>query len=205
MEKLRLLLDVDEVVCFSGFLDLVNEFLGTDFEIDQFTDYYVDEVAIPKERMSEFNHFINGKNQYARPVYLPGSIEAITRLSKLYEIFVCSDCRNPFDLERSGRLFKNKYDLLYRTFPQDVVNAKNYVFTGSKHIFKADAQVDDLVRNFDPEIEGKFLFPSYHNKEVSDAELQEKGIIRAGYDWRTGWQVLEPQLGEFAEKHYSKK
>ena len=73
--------------------------------------------------------------------------------------------------------------------------------TGTKNIFKADVQVDDLVKNFDPEIPGKFLFPSYHNREVTDEELKLKGIVRAGYDWREGWEVLEQQLIDYAKEH----
>ncbi len=199
MPKLKLLLDVDEVVCFSGFLDLVNQYLGTNYVIDDFTNYYIDEEAIPKEEMDRFNEFISTKDQYENPKFLPGALEAITNLSNIYDIYVCSDCRNPFDLEKSGRLFLCKYNLLYKHIPQDIIPAKNYIFTGTKDIFKADAQVDDLVRNFDPDIEGKFLFPSYHNKDVSPVELFEKGITRAGYDWRTGWAILEKQLVEYAK------
>lgn len=197
MKKLKLLLDVDEVICFSGFLDLVNEFLGTNYEIDDFEDYYVDEVAIPKDKMKEFNKFCSTKNQYENPFFLPGSLEAITRLSEMYDIYICSDCRSPFDLENSGRIYTNKFDMLFKYIPQDVIPAKNYVFTGTKNIFKADAQVDDLLKNLDPIIEGKFLFPSYHNKNITNKELKDKGIVKTGNDWRNGWEVLEKELVEF--------
>ena len=46
--KKSILLDVDEVVCFPGFLKAANDFLGTDYKIDDFSDYYLDSVAIPK-------------------------------------------------------------------------------------------------------------------------------------------------------------
>ena len=54
MEKLKLLLDVDEVICFSCYLEFVNEFLGTRYTIDDFKTYYIDGEAIPEERMEEF-------------------------------------------------------------------------------------------------------------------------------------------------------
>ena len=47
MEKKKILLDCDKVICFSGFLEAVNDFLGTNYEIDDFTDYYIDDVIIP--------------------------------------------------------------------------------------------------------------------------------------------------------------
>ena len=34
IQKPNLLLDVDEVICFEGFLDAVNDFLGTTYQID---------------------------------------------------------------------------------------------------------------------------------------------------------------------------
>ena len=58
----KILLDVDEVICFSGFLEAVNDFMSTNYEIDDFTDYYIDEVVIPKERFNEFNGFVNDRN-----------------------------------------------------------------------------------------------------------------------------------------------
>lgn len=199
MEKIKLLLDVDEVICFSGFLELVNEFLGTQYKIDDFSTYYIDEAAVPENRMGEFNAFSAGKDQYANPTFLPGAIEAITRLSEYYNIYLCSDCRNPFDLENSGRIFASKFNLLYKTIPQEIIPAKNYILTGTKNIFKADVQVDDLVGNLDENIPLRILFPSYHNKNVSDEELFEKGIIRAGKNWQTGWEELEKQLIEYAK------
>jgi 5'(3')-deoxyribonucleotidase len=61
-------------------------------------------------------------------------------------------------------------------------------------MFKADIQIDDRVQNMDPEIPTKILFPSYHNRDITDEELKEKGIDRAGYEWRTGWEELERML-----------
>lgn len=46
----------------------------------------------------------------------------------------------------------------------------------------------------DDEIEIKILFPSYHNKNVTDEELNQKGVLRAGYDWRNGWNEIEKIL-----------
>ena len=197
--KKKILLDIDEVFCFSGYLELVNEFLNTNYTIDDFTEYYIDEVAIPEDRKQEFYQFISTKDQYENPVLLPGTLETIKILSKYYDIYPCSDCRNPFDLKNSGRIFKSKFEMLYRLIPEDVIPVKNYIFTGAKNICVGDVQIDDLVSNLNPNIKVKILFPSYHNKKVSDEKLKKLGIIRAGYDYHTGWQevlniLLKPEL-----------
>lgn len=188
--KKKILLDIDEVFCFSGYLELVNEFLNTNYTIDDFTEYYIDEVAIPRDRKQEFYQFISTKDQYENPVLLPGTLETIKILSKYYDIYPCSDCCNPFDLKNSGRIFKSKFELLYRLIPEDVIPPKNYIFTGAKDICRADIQIDDLVSNLNPAIPIRILFPSYHNKNISNEELKEKGILRAGYDYHTGWQEV---------------
>ena len=203
--KKKILLDIDEVFCFSGYLELVNEFLNTNYTIDDFTEYYIDEVAIPKDRKQEFYQFISTKDQYENPVLLPGTLETIKILSKYYDIYPCSDCRNPFDLKNSGRIFKSKFEMLYRLIPEEVIPAKNYIFTGAKNVCVGDIQIDDLVSNLNPNIKVKILFPSYHNKNVSDEKLKKLGIIRAGYDYHTGWDevlniLVKPELLKIEEE-----
>lgn len=197
MEKRKetILLDIDEVLCFSGYVEIINEFLNSNYTIDDFTDYYVDEVAIPKERMVEFCEFIKNRDQYENPVFLPHAIEAIKNLSKYYNIYPLSDCRNNFDLKNSGRIFKGKFDLLYRTFSQEEIPSKNYIFTGSKGLFVGDIQIDDLLSNLQvTNVPVKILFPSYHNKETSEDVLNENGVIMPTKDWRKGWEEIEKIL-----------
>ena len=192
MAKKKILLDIDEVVCFCGILQAVNDFMGTNYSIDDFTDYYIDEVAVPKEYFNDFNEFLSHRNLYEEPDLLPKAIETLERLNEHFDIYVCSSCLNSLDLENSGRIFQDKFNFLRTFLP--FLDPKKFIFTSSKHIFKADIQVDDRLGNLDPEIETKILFPSYHNKDITDEELKEKGILRAGYEWRTGWEELEKIL-----------
>ncbi len=186
--KKNILLDVDEVICFSGFLQAINDFMGTSYVIDDFKDYYIDKVAIPEEKFNEFNHFIGKRNLYENAYILPNAIEVLQSLNELYNIYICSSCINPFDIDNSGRLYKDKYDFLRKTVP--FINPEAYIFTSAKHICKADIQIDDRLSNLDYSIETKILFPSYHNTDISEEILKEKGILRAGYDWRGGWTEL---------------
>lgn len=186
MEKKKdLLLDIDEVFCFPGFLQAINDFLGTNYAIDDFTDYYMDEAVVPKERFNEFNQFINGRNLYENAEILPHAKETIKKLNEFYNIYVLSSCINPFDIIGSGRLFTDKYNFLIDQLP--FIKPEHFIFTNAKHLFRADVQIDDRLSNLDENIETKILFPSYHNRDISDEELRKKGIIRAGYDWREGW------------------
>lgn len=204
MEKKKdMLVDVDEVICFPGFLKAVNDFLNTSYEIDDFTDYYIDKVVIPKERFDEFNSFLNRRNIYEDATVLPGAVESMQILNELYNIYICSSCINPFDIYGSSRLFKDKYEFLIEILP--FINPEYYIFTNAKHLFKADIQIDDRLQKLDNDINMRILFPSYHNKNITNETLKEKGILRAGFEWRNGWNEVMNILLDENFKTYCKK
>ena len=188
----KILLDVDEVITFSGFVEAVNDFLGTTYTVDDFDDYYIDQVCIPESKRKEFRKFIDQRNLYENPDILDDAIEVIKKLNDYYDIYVCSSCVNPMNVEGSGRMFNDKYNFLIKYLP--FLNPEHFIFTSVKNMFKADIQIDDRVNNFSEGIATKILFPSYHNKDVSEEELKKKNIIRAGYNYHKGWKEVEKIL-----------
>ena len=194
--KKSILLDVDEVVCFNGILDAINEFMNTNYKIDDGTMYYKDLEFIPKERQNEFNKFIANKNMYANPFILPNAITTIKKLNEKYDIYLLTACVNPLDMDSSARIYSDKFTFLRKTLP--FIDPKKYIFTNTKHLFNADIQIDDRLENLkeSTHVKLKILFPSYHNKNITDDILQKYGIIRAGYTWQDGWNKLEKLLLE---------
>jgi 5'(3')-deoxyribonucleotidase len=191
MERKDILLDVDEVVCFSGFLEAVNDFLGTSYTLEDFKDYYIDEAAVPKSQFDEFTRFVSSRNRYKDATLLPGSVESIQKLNEVYNIFICSSCINPFDKPGSGRLFNDKYNFLINTLP--FLRPERFIFTDAKELISADIMIDDRLKHLlnNRHVTTRILFPSYHNKEISNQELSEHGIVRAGFDYHNGWQEVE--------------
>lgn len=208
-KKKNLLLDIDDVFCFPGFLNAINDFLESSYVIDDFSEYYIDKAVIPKERFDEFNKFLDSRNLYENAQILPYANEVLKELNYIYNIYPCSSCINPFNIIGSGRLFANKYNYLINSLP--FIKPEHFIFTNSKHLFKADVQIDDILSNLDKHIETSILFPSYHNKTIPNEELSKKGILRAGYDWRTGWLEVanilldQSQIKDDEIKHYLKK
>ena len=93
--KKSILLDVDEVICFPGFLKACNDFLNTNYEIDDFDTYYLDEQIIPKDRWDEFILFLGKRNVYDDAVLLPDAFDVINDIplevegqSVIYKIYV---------------------------------------------------------------------------------------------------------------------
>ena len=187
-KKKSLLVDVEEVIFFGGFLQAVNDFLHTNFVIDDFKDYYIDSVAIPKERFDEFNQFVRERNMFENPQMLPYAIEMLKTLSEYYEIFLCTDSINPFDVDGSARNFVDKFKALQRIVP--FIDPKHYIFTSDKSLFNAYGQIDDRLDKMNNDVQVKILFPSYHNKEVTNEELEHMGACRSGYDWQDGWKEV---------------
>lgn len=198
MEKKSILLDVDEVICFPKYLDVINEFLGTSYEIDDFTDYYIDEASVPKERMSDYISFLHGKNLYDGAQLIPNAREVIEALNDRYEISICSSCVDPFDKVGSGKRFMEKYDYLVSTLP--FLQPEGFIFTSKKRRIKADIQIDDRLPNLDPMIERRILFPSYHNGDISQEELARLGVEKAGSHWSNGWEEVSNMLLDEADR-----
>ena len=68
-------------------------------------------------------------------------------------------------------------------------NTDNYIFTTNKEIINCDIKIDDKLSNLSGNAQMKMLFTAYHNKELTDKELEKNGVIRVN-----GWKDIEKIL-----------
>lgn len=183
----KLLLDFDDVVCQSVFLDMANEFLGSNYVIDDFTNYYVDEEAIPKNRFEEFKEYMSNHNLYLNAKLMPHAKEVLERLNNVLDIYICSSCLSPFNLKDSGRIFKDKYDFILKELP--FLDPHKFIFTGAKNLVTADFIIDDRLDNLKNNTKIKILFPAHHNHNMVKEELN--GIVTFPYDLDNVWLLIE--------------
>ncbi len=175
--KKKILIDVDEVICDSGFLNMLNEYLNTNYTIDFFKTYYIEEDVMSDENQKlDFYQFISKKNPYEYATIYKGAKETIEKLNEVYDVYICSSCAMNCLKKESGLYFKNKYEFIVENFPYIDIN--KIILTGSKNIFSADIQIDDKFSHLQSDIPLKLLFTSYHNKNLSKEELQEKNVRR---------------------------
>lgn len=182
--KKKMLVDLDYVICYPGFLKILNDFLGTHYVEDDFEEYIIDPVIGSQEKINEFYEYYLLQDGYKDAVLIDGAKEALERLSEFYDIHICTACVM-FGVERkSAKLFKDKFEYLMKEF--SFIDPEKIIFTNSKNIFKVDVQIDDRLPNLLGDTRIKLLFDAYHNRNVSDSELQKENVIRV-----KNWKEIE--------------
>lgn len=184
-----LLVDVDDVICISSFIDELNKFWNTNYKLDDFDDFIIDDVMGSEDNKLKFYSAIKNTNIYENATIIKDSVETLKKLSKKYEIFIVSDCR-VFPIEEyNGLFFKFKFDFLIKNLP--FIKTKNFIFTGSKHLLVADVIIDDNPQNLKGNIKTKLMMTAYHNKKLTQTELEQLKITRVN-----SWKEIEKLLLE---------
>lgn len=180
-----IMVDMDEVLCIGGHLGVVNQFLNTTYKVEDLPGYYTEDL-IPKERLEEYYRFYETKNLYDYASVMPDAVEVLEKLSKKYQIFICTAYYSEaYDMDQSHCLV-DKYRWLQKNFP--FINPYQYIFMNDKSLLNCDIKIDDRLSNLKGNGE-KYLFNSYHNQNISDEELKKEGVIRV-----SGWKELETIL-----------
>lgn len=185
--KKTMLVDLDYVICYPGFLKILNDFLGTNYVENDFEEYIIDPVIGSQERINEFYAYYLLQDGYKDAILIDGAKETLQKLSSFYDIHICSACVM-FGVERkSAKLFKDKFEYLMKELP--FLEPEKIIFTNSKNIFKADVQIDDRLPNLLGECKIKLLFDAYHNRKIDDIELKNKNVTRV-----KSWKEIEKIL-----------
>ena len=187
MQKKRLLLDVDDVICESCYLEQFNKFFGTNYVIEDFKDFFIDHIIKSKDKRFEYYEHLVNVDIYENARLKENCYEVMLKLNEVYDIYICSACVMPDFAIKSGICFKHKYDFLIRNFP--FLDPNKFILTCSKNVILADVQIDDRPNNLENQTPTRLLFTAYHNKELTDEELKEKGIVRVN-NWRDIEKIL---------------
>ena len=179
-----LMVDMDNVITDSLFLDLINEFLGTSYKHNDLENYYLQELI--KSQKEEFWNFVKDKNFYEDAPLFKDCYETLNKLNQIYDLYIVTaylwnDC-----LDLSGDNLKNKYYYLREKLP--FIDPKKFIFTTNKNIMNFDIRIDDKLENIE-KADTKLLFTAWHNRNLSDKTLEEKGVIRVN-SWKDIKNIL---------------
>ena len=183
----KLIIDMDDVICEKNFIDMVNDFLGSNYKEEDIGSYYINDI-IPKEKEKEWIEFFKKHNVYEYGRQCENAIETIKKLNDKYDIYIASAYVFRDDNSVSGKCLCDKFDYLYKNLP--FLDPKKFMFVNNKELINADIRIDDSMKNLEGKAELKLLYTAYHNKEVSDEELKEKGLIRVN-NWNEIYEILK--------------
>lgn len=183
----KIMIDLDDTIVEGGYLNALNQYMGTNYTYQDTTDYFVESLLPPDKVDDYLEYFYSNINVYDYIKIKDRAIEVIEKLSHKYEIFIVSaylDKRKP---EASGIVTNHKHMWLINNLP--FLDPKNFIFTSRKDLIDCDIKIDDKVGNLKGLGKLKLLVDGYHNHKYSDKELKEKGIIRVN-----NWSDIEKIL-----------
>lgn len=183
----KIMVDMDNVITDAGFIQKVNEFLGTNYTLDEQENFILQDL-VPKDKKEDYWKFMKKNNFYELEYPLiEGAYEALEKINNKYELYIVTAYlytdSNP---DISGENLKNKYEYLKTKLP--FINPKQYVFIDNKNLVNWDIAIDDRIGNL-ISADKKLLMNAWHNKNISDKELKEKGIVRV-----SSWHEIEKIL-----------
>lgn len=182
----KLIIDMDDVICGKGFIKMVNEFLGTDYEEKDAGSYYINDL-IPQDKFDDWVEYFTNKNAYDYVDLSENVQEVMKELNKKYDIYIVTAFVFRDAKEFSGSHLKNKFDYLRKNLP--FIEPEKYVFTTNKDIIDADIRIDDSMKKLNGKAEMKLLFTAYHNLNITDEELEREGMIRVN-NWNEVKELL---------------
>ena len=179
-----IMVDMDDVLTNGNFSKILEDYLGYKPDYDNIKNYYIQDILGDKK--DDFFSKFKDMDVYENASLLPDCYNVLKELNKHYKIYICTDYIWREIIEYAGNNLKNKYNFLYEKL--DFIEPKNYIFTADKSIINCDIKIDDKVNN----IEGapmKLLFTAWHNKELSNEELDKENIIRVN-NWKEIGEIL---------------
>lgn len=177
----RIMIDLDDTICTGGYLEILNEYFNTSYTYNDLNDYYV-ETLVPDGQLDEYlDYFYSpGVDVYKYVKVIDHAIEVIEKLSKKYDIYICSayvDRRRPLT---SGIMASLKHNWILKNLP--FIDPKKIILTGSKELIECEIKIDDKFANLKGYGDTKLLLDAYHNQEYGEDKLKERNVIRVK-DW----------------------
>lgn len=176
----KLMIDLDETICYGGYLEAVNKYLKTNYCETDIEHYFVEDIMNEEQKQKFLNYFYKHINIYEQVKIIPKAIEVIKELSSIYEIYIATAFVDERRIKESSVMAKYKYEWIIENLP--FIDPKKIILTGSKDIIMCDIKIDDKVDNLKGYGTIKLLLNQSHNERFSYEELTSNKIRRV-YDW----------------------
>ncbi len=182
-----LLIDMDNCITDPKILEYINEFSNTNYKLEDQKDFYLQNLI--KDKKNEFYDFLSTKNLYEDCPLKDNCYEVLEELNKKYDIYIVTSYLWKDKTDSSANNLKNKYNYLREKLP--FIDPSKYIFTTNKNIIKGDISIDDKLSNL--HTNRKLLYTAWHNKHISENELNKQGITRVN----TWIDILKELEGDY--------
>lgn len=186
----KLICDFDDVICDNKILDLLNEYMKTNFTEQDMTEAYtMDDLFDDQEKIKDAYRYVVDKNIYTGANLKEDAYDVLERMQEKYdyEIFICSACLINGYENLFGKVFMDKYNFITKVLP--FVKPQNIILTNAKHVVTGDVVIDDRLINLQGQFKTKLLFDRFTNRQITDEELSNKNVIRV-----RNWKEIEKIL-----------
>ena len=169
-----LMIDMDNCITDALFIERINEFLGTNYKLEDQNEFRLQKIT--GDRIDEFWQFMKDKSFYDDAPLIKGAYKALEILNKKYDLYIITAYIYPnSNPDISSNNLKFKYEYLKKKLP--FISPKQYIFIENKNLIHSDIAIDDKITHLNNS-EKKILLTAWHNKNIRDEELNEKGIVR---------------------------
>lgn len=171
-KKLKIMIDMDDVICTDGFLYLLNKYLNTNYTYDDFNDFYMQDI-IPNK--IEFFDWFKNQNVYDYCRLNDDCYDVLKELNENYDLYIGTSYIWREIVGESGFVLGQKFEYLQRELP--FISPYQYIFISDKSVLDMDIKIDDRIDNLS-NCSVKLLFSAYHNRKYTDEYLVSLGIER---------------------------
>ena len=195
MTKKTIALDFDNVICEEHFFYPLNCYLEATGRkaLGSLDDYHGEGGNarignfINQKDMDDFFEYYLNDNTYKGAKPIPGALSGVEKLCKHFDVFIITATERA---RKFAREFADKFNWMLDYMP--FFNPRKIIMANDKSIINADIIIDDRLRHLTDNYKTKILFTAYHNKKVTQAELDEIGAVRV-----SGWEDLVDLLMSF--------
>ena len=182
----KFMIDMDNCITNAYFIERINEFLGTNYRLEEQDDFYLQKLT--GDGISQFWEFMKSRSFYGDCPLIDGCYEALKVLNEKYDLYIVTDYLYlESEPDISGNNLKDKYDYLKKMLP--FISPSQYIFMKNKNLIHWDIAIDDRVDNLES-ADVKYLMHAWHNKNISPEELESKNIVKV-YSWKEILDLLE--------------
>ena len=195
MKKRVLIFDVDDVILpdrWLPWLQLWFEKIGRPWpwakDYRPSIEHGKDKLFRTQEEQKAFCDFFHQYDSYAMMKPFEGAVDSLRRFHETDTVFLATAVNPPIPHPNWRREYIDKGMWIEKNL--GFLPNKNIIFSSQKQQLHGHAMTDDVLENLAGNFEQKILFSGLKNRGLTQAQLDEAGVVRAD-TWKDITEILK--------------